>query len=484
MNVSRTRVTLGVAAGLAALVYGAAFLAPYPLLRFYATPLLDLGKLTRYGRDELVFMAGAYAALFAFYAVAYECARRAPDDVRVRLLAFGAPVVFVLMLVWVFPIGAIDVYDYTFYGRMLAHYHESPLLHTPLQFSGDAWFPFVGWQGATSPYGPLWQWISASVYTLVGESLLGNLLGYKLIAALSGLLCGALVYAILRRMRPAEALAGWVFVAWNPLLLVETAANAHNDAPMVVAIVLAVFLFQRGRLTWAVVSLTAALLIKFPAIAVMPVFGVAALWRLPDWRARIRWVALSGAAALALVLAAYLPLAERTNPFANVLSRGDLFTASFATVLMLALKASYSAEQAQMLARTAAMGVFGVILLWIALRRRGDDESLARGLFGALLALLVLATLWFQPWYVVWVIALAPLGNSVSRRVTVIFAASVLAIYFMYDFVLWWDPGLWSPDGGLMLNVLTVTLVFVPPLAVLALELVRSGRRLAPVREP
>jgi len=467
------RVLIALAAALTALVYAGAFLAPYPLLRSYDTPLLDLGKLARYGRDELLFFGGAYAALFGLYALAYECARRATDDVRVRRLAFGAPALFALILLWVFPIGAIDVYDYAFYGRMLAHYGVSPLSHKPWEFTSDPWLAFVGWPGATSPYGPLWQWISAAVHSLAGDSLLANLLGYKLVATASMFVCGALVYAVLRRMRPADALAGWVFVVWNPLLLVEMAANAHNDGVMAAAIVLAVALFQRDRLTLAALAVTAAMLIKFPAIFAAPVVGVAALRRLPGWTARLRWIAASTIAVGALVLAAYLPLAEGANPFANVMSRGDLFTTSFATIMMLALQSRLPAEQAQLIARTGMMGLFGLLLLWIALRRRGDDAGLAHGLYGAFLSLLVLATLWFQPWYVAWIIVLAPLARSASKRVTVIFAASVLAIYFIYDFVLWWDPNRWTPDGGLMLNVLTVSLVFVPPLAMLALELMR-----------
>lgn len=476
MSKRRTVAGLSAAAGLSALIYAGAFLAPYSLTRYYDTPLLDLGKIAGYGRDAAVLFAGAYAALFGLYAVAHELARRAVSDRRARFIVVGAPFVFALILLGVFPIGAIDVYDYAFYARMLVHYHASPLTHVPSQFGGDAWLPFAGWPNATSPYGPLWQWLSAGIYTLAGESLLGTLIGHKLVAAASVFACGALVYVILRRARPADALAGWVFVAWNPLLLVEMAANGHNDALMAALVLLAVLAFQRRHLTAMALALTAAMLIKFPALFAAPVFGMAALWRLPDWRARVRWMLVAGASVLALLLAAYLPLADGGNPFANLLARSDLFTASLATVAMHVLRRSLALDQAQTVARTSAMGLFGLVLLWIALRRRGDDAGLAQGLFDAFLALLVLATLWFQPWYTTWILALAPLANSSARKVAATLAISVLAIYILYDFLLWWDPGAWAADGGLLLNVVTVVCVYGPPLAVLASGRMREWR--------
>ncbi len=476
MSDRRALAGLGVAAGLTALIYAGAFLAPYPLARYYDTPLLDLGKITGYGRDAAVLFAGAYAALFGLYAVAHELARRASADRRARLILVGAPFLFALILLGVFPIGAIDVYDYTFYGRMLVHYDVSPLTHIPRQFADDAWLPYVGWPNATSPYGPLWQWLSAGIYTLAGESLLANLLGYKIVAAASVLGCGALVHAILRRAWPGDALAGWVFVAWNPLLLVEMAANGHNDALMAALILLAVLAFQRRHLTAMALALTAAMLVKFPALFAVPVFGIAALWRLPDWRGRLRWVLVAGASVLVVMLIAYLPLADGANPFANLLARSDLFTASLAAVAMLLLRQSLPLDQAQMLALTAAMGLFGLVLLWIALWRRGDVDGLAQGLFDAFLALLVLATLWFQPWYTAWILVLAPLAGSRSRKVAATLAISVLAIYIIYDFLLWWDPEWWAGDGGLRLNVVTVACVYVPPLAVLVGGRMREWR--------
>ena len=46
------------------------------------------------------------------------------------------------------------------------------------------------------------------------------------------------------------------------------------------------------------------MLIKFPALFAAPVFGMAALWVLPDWRTRWRWMLVAGASVLALLLAA------------------------------------------------------------------------------------------------------------------------------------------------------------------------------------
>src|SRR5438105_11111070 len=114
-----------------AAIYWLYFASAFPLARFYATPLLDLGKLTGHGQAAAVVFMAANTTLFLLYGLVVALARQAYEQTLLRWLIVAAPLVYVLMLLFVFPIGAIDVYDYAFHARMLGQYQASPLAHLP-----------------------------------------------------------------------------------------------------------------------------------------------------------------------------------------------------------------------------------------------------------------------------------------------------------------------------------------------------------------
>ena len=259
-----------------------------------------------------------------------------------------------------------------------------------------------------------------------------------------------------------------MFIAWNPLLLFESAANAHNDAVMVACVLCALWLQQHRKYTPAIVALVLAAFIKFPAVIVLPVFALATLHALATWRERIRWLLVSALSSLAVAGLIYLPVATGPNPFGNLSSHQNLFTTSFATLGVYAANAALGLASAQTLVLLVALLVLSGALVWILLLLDGTFPSLARAAYLALFALLMIATIWFQPWYVVWLLALAPLAPHGARAVAGLLSASVLAVYLIYDFALFWAPWFFARDAGLTLNLVTISLVFGPPLIVLA----------------
>jgi len=374
-------------------IYYFFFVVPYPLLTYFATPLLDLGKLTQHSEvGALEFMA-ANAALFAVYALAVVLTRSA-NNRAARWIAFGAPFVFVLVLVFAYPIGAIDVYDYTFHSKMLVYYHVSPTAHVPSEFASDPLIAFIAWKHATSPYGPVWVYLSAALYLLAGGQLLWTLIGFKLLAALGLIACAALVYIIVRRERPRAALSAFVLVAWNPLLLGEMAMNGHNDVLMMMGVLGALAFYQRKQYDWSVLALLTGALIKAPALVLAPVLGLAILRALPDWRERTRFVVSTSASGLMLLLAAYLPLWSGENPLANLIAHEDLFTTSPAAVAWHVLMLRMDADTAKAVVRLAALIIFCVAYVRLLWKLDGSFPSLARSAFRTMLLLLVVVTFW------------------------------------------------------------------------------------------
>jgi hypothetical protein len=77
-------------------------------------------------------------------------------------------------------------------------------------------------------------------------------------------------------------------------------------------------------------------------------------------------------------------------------------------VLRLSLAPGLGLANASTLARWTSLGAFGVVVLvslWLALRARGARDVLSLT-YATLLGAVLLATTWFQAWYVVWPFAL------------------------------------------------------------------------------
>ena len=446
-----------------AAIYWLYFAGAFPLTRYFATPLLDLGKLTGHGQEAAVVFMAANTALFLLYGLVVALARQAQDQPVVRWLIVAAPLVYVLILLFAFPIGAIDVYDYAFHAKMLGQYHASPLAHLPSEFAADPWFNYIAWKDATSPYGPVWVYLSASIYWLAGADLLRNLLAFKLLAGSSLLACAGLVCLIVRRVRPRDALAAFALVAWNPLLLGEMAMNGHNDVLMTALVLVALWRFQARQYALSILVLVVAALVKAPAAVLLPVLVTASLRGLPARRERAQfvWQTLGGTLIVLPVL--YLPLLGGTNPLASLIAHSDLFTTSPAAVVWHALALRLDADNAKELVRLGALGLFGVLYLWQLWRTDSSFTSVVRAVVNIVLLMLTLITFWFQPWYLVWLAPLAALSARSDQTLAALFSWSALWGYFIFDFAWLWNVDFFNQGDSLVLNASAMLLIFTPP---------------------
>jgi hypothetical protein len=444
------------------------FLRPYPLLAYYAVPLLDLGKLTDRSHGAGRDFALAFLLLFGFCYAAYVlCRGRSSWKGLLVVLLFTF--LCGLALVLVYPITAADVFEYIAYARITVDHGANPHLYRPLDFPDDPFVRYSAWPHITSPYGPLWTYVSVPVALLAGSSLLSYLLLFKALALAVHLVNSALIYGILRDWRPSYALAGTVLYAWNPLVLFESAGGAHNDVLVMLPVLLAVYLFVRGRYSLAIVVSALSCLLKMPMVIVVPLFVVGGWRALSEEKNRITAVACGVGVAVATVVLFHLPLWDGLDSL-GWLARESLFTSSFATLAVLTLRHWVEdAELARSLVRSAALGVFALFYAWRLLTLRGETRQFLEGLFWTVFVFLCVAVLWFQPWYVVWVVALGALVPSVgAARLTTLFSYSATWNYMVFIFFLVWFFPYMVAGNSLGMNLAAVLLIFGPPLAYVA----------------
>ena len=147
----------------------------YPLFAYRAaTRAYDLEQLSA-GR---AWAAGIYVRGAAH---CVRCVRRCfflvPRLRRPLGAVVGFGLLFAFILIWIYPITAIDVFYYVLQGRQEVIYGLNPLSMPASLVPGDPLVPFVGeWSAFPSPYGPLWGVLSALVVRLgFGRSAMARL---------------------------------------------------------------------------------------------------------------------------------------------------------------------------------------------------------------------------------------------------------------------------------------------------------------------
>ena len=312
-----------------------------------------------------------------------------------------------LPLLMAYPINATDVYRYIIRGRVAAVYGQSPFVSPPAAFIGDPFLPLAGeWAGETSPYGPLWELVATGVAAVSGDNLLLGVVLFKLLA-LGGLLVGAAVIWAAVGQRPGRAVAAALW-AWNPALLLTFAMNGHNDALMLLWLLLGAWVGRRGRPAAGFLLLCLAALTKPVAALALPVFFIAARRGRPDGRARARFALVAVGGAAALIWLAFLPWAAPgrfwQTPFELVgrLLREATDSGGFSPAVWLyfALGQRVPIETIGALLR----GLFLLLVAWVLWRGwRGRPAArgaadLAFGYLGQALSFRVWYAAWPFPW--------------------------------------------------------------------------------------
>jgi hypothetical protein len=357
------------------------------------------------------------------------------------------------------------------YGRIDALYGQNPYIVAPNRFETDPYWPLISERRAVSVYGPLWQVLSWLIADLAGPAAPPALfaLVYKGLGLATLLIGAALIWAILGRLAPAERARGaWLYAA-NPLCLLELAGAGHNDGLMIALVLLGVLFQLRGRTILALIGFGLAVLTKWIVLLLVPAYLV---WAYAARGLRRRMTGdLLAAAAIVVALAGLLygrHWAGRET--LEAISGGPAATqlryslATWTAFHLTADKREARAEAEELLwqqgrsarelpqrmldpteqrVKLAFIGLFAAWALLLLPRARGPRELL--GVWGwTLFAYVCLASVWFWPWYVVWVLALAALmphsrfanaARLLSVTALMLYVARVAALPLDHDLI-------------------------------------------------
>jgi hypothetical protein len=464
----RTLVGIGL---VSELIYWLVFVQPFPLSRLYDTiPPVDYAKLTGHSVGGAISFMLAIFALFVGYVLALRTLCTIPTGSASHRWAWGVviggAILFSLTLCLAYPTTAIDVLIYAVRTRGWALHGLNPLATAPQDLPGDPWVGLAAeWADAPSPYGLVWEGASLLAFQLVDGNFLAHLFALKVIATLAHLGCAGLVALTLRHLKPEWALVGAAAFAWNPLALLESAGNGHNDILMAFFLLLAIYFAASDRHWLVIPALALSIFTKFTPLVALPFFLLYLVRRETTWRRRLGVAAGNLALAGGLGIALMAPVWPGWERWA-IRGLGHGAGKSPFALLVLILRPWLNTSVAFDVSRYLLGGLFLLIYLWLAWRALTGLPTLADVIlapaFGAFFWYLVLPNQQFHAWYLLWPLAMAVLLiPSPALTQVVVFGLTALLSITLYETMrVWW----WDTLNVLVLHAIAVPFVFGPPL--------------------
>ena len=372
-----------------------------------------------------------------------------------------------------------DIYSYIAYARMGVIYHLNPLTTLPTAILSDPIYDHLYWNTQPSAYGPTWVGISSLLQWLTlifgTQTLLPMVVALRLLGLATHLCSTLLIWSItghLQRLQgqdaPHRRLLATLAFAWNPLLLFEACVNPHNDAPLLLLVLLTIwFLLPRKQTTTgsprsyilAIVMLALATCLKLNIVLLVP-FVFIFVWK-KSLRRGILALVLIYAGIIVLLYAPFWQNGAILNVFrTNPTTSRDINTlAEFLSRLYNGITAGLGyplappiGSPAENFTHTFSIVIFVILyalLCWRAIRTAhtlNTLPSLIRWLALVWLLYCAIGTPWFWPWYLVTFFGLyalvestgldnKPWDNRLPLAVSLL-AFSMLSLYCFYA----WGP--------------------------------------------
>jgi hypothetical protein len=409
------------------------FVRQFPLLSHYQG-LTDIGYMQNHSQAGFATFIIVMTILFALFGFAWWETHKRHDQASLGLvLGFGA--LFAFTMFFVYPGTAIDVFTYVTQSIILVLHHANPMITPGTMYPDDLLMKMAGGLvGTPSPYGPLALIIDAIPTVIVGRNLLANLLLLKFLFSIFMLIESFLAYKILSHYAPQFALAGCLFISWNPHILFEYSANSHNDIIVMLFVTLAVLALVKDHHILACSLIVASVLVKYVTLPLLPLFIVYSIWQQPTHMKQARYFLQAIVVSFLLIMVIYLPFWSGPNTLLSVLHEDSIYMASFATMLYDTSAMQISLDQGKLIGRV----IFGCFYLYALFLSTKSLPNMLQGCFLTLFFLVTLATSKFEIWYAIWPVLLAVLVPRREYSLAVFlftYGASISVTLYVYIWV-------------------------------------------------
>ncbi|HRA47665.1 MAG TPA: polyprenol phosphomannose-dependent alpha 1,6 mannosyltransferase MptB, partial [Thermomicrobiales bacterium] len=274
----------------------------------------------------LANLRGIFIAMFLIQIAALILVRRGPLA-SPHLWAVGPAAACLALLLY--PPTSTDIYAYASFG-WVADEGSNPYTVVPKSILGDPYHTFNDWTHITTPYGPIWTWISQLLVHMSGQDPFWTTILFKLVATLSAFGLAYATLALAKRFTtdPRLQLTAFIYVLWSPILLFESAGPVHLDALMMLFAVTGLLVATGTKIRsprLGLVIATGSALIKPATLPLLGLMGITRFNRADPWPIIIRRIAGDIVVVLATILLAYLAFIDSAFIHATDKMAHDVF---------------------------------------------------------------------------------------------------------------------------------------------------------------
>lgn len=327
--------------------------------------------------------------------------------IDVKIIIFFS-LIFGLTLLWGSPLGPPDIYNYVYRAEVFTLYKENPFLVAPNQFFPDS-------KAFTSGtiYGPLWMFFSIGLTWLADNKIPMAIFLFKSLAFVFHLANAFLVFKILKHFQSKYVNLGTLIYAWNPLILFEAINEGHNDTAMIFFVLLAIHFLLRNRKNSVLPILTLSILLKYITILLLPLFFIFLLKKIRGWKEKIKFGLVQLFIICSITIILFLPFWQglaTLSGFSSQVANINVYHLSVFPYLI-----SLFSENV-FLIRYISYASFVLIyfaIIFYGFKKMKNEQKLIKTSFWLLASYLFFGCLWFQAWYLVWLI---PLGIIIGEK--------------------------------------------------------------------
>jgi hypothetical protein len=380
-------------------------------------------------------------ALVAALSATYAALVQQPPRMSRRALVLAAAC-WTALLIGSFPIGSKDVFLYASYGRIQVVHGGNPYLVTPADFPGDRWDAFVQhrWRDQPTVYGPLFLAQARLVELVAGAPHWAAIWVHK---AVAGALFLACIWVATQLRARSLTSASVVLLAWNPLLLFESAGAAHNDIAMVFLLLAALACWSAERRAAALALLAVSFWYKWYALLYLPAFALE-MWKRGDGREAARGATalvsagvVCGVAALALLPGSAAAIAQQLLHPAVVQGIYPHEISPVLAAIFWPMRASglFELPMGETVFHAARYTLFGVFAVGVLVRQARAPqglEALLQSCFLLGVAFFSLMVTMLFPWHLLTVVTF---GLLCERRSFAVAAAAISLLALLSYFL-------------------------------------------------
>lgn len=432
------------------------YVIAFPLIPhiYYDGNMLDMEMILRNGARWFIFiyMLGLLLLFYAFYKITkllHSFSKENPNETNsLKKNIFIISILSGIILIFLYPITALDIVVYVINARNWVLYGGNPLITPPENFPNDPYIHLAGeYVSKTSPYGPIWEIIGTIPIHLGITEIASAVIAFKIISFIAYIFMAWLI-AYKSEQKNISQVTALSFFALNPLVMLEALGNGHNEMMMIAFITLGLILYQKNKWLWASVAFTFACLIKLPALLIFPIFGLSLLTTSNSLQTRLTRGLIAGSVFISLFFIFYRFMGPFPDVIQGVIDSFSRRSFSPAYALHVIVR-EFNPEFAKaILANTR--NLFFLIYIFILIQFVRKKLTLLEAGFLAYLFQIFLSNA-FRIWYPLWLIPFAVL-NLNSKTYWRVFLFGVAVQFSMVSYyILWrwhwryWDWGLSGP---------------------------------------